>query len=72
MRNTRSVQKHTLRRWRAVNETRDEKIVSAFIAGLTVTDIHREMGVARTTIYDALRKAGVNPRKEAECQTASK
>jgi len=54
--------KRRLAQWRAVADTRDQRIIDAINAGITVTEIHRLTGVSRAHIYRLLR------REQQQCQ----
>lgn len=57
-----SVQRRSLRSWRAVYASRDQRIAAAFDAGLTVTEISKLSGISRKHIYTVLG------REQQQCQ----
>lgn len=60
------VHRQRLQSWRDIYAQRDQRIIDAYSAGISVTEIHRVMGVSRMHIYKVLG------REQQSCQkTAS-
>jgi predicted transcriptional regulator len=49
-----------LRTWTGNHHSRDERVIAAREAGMTVMEIHKETGLSRTTIYKILEGSKKN------------